>query len=270
MHARLACLAASLLVLGGCISAAPKSTEPPIQTSASVDATNGGVEGKVVTDEIQPIAAAEVAIVSLSKTVKTDEAGAFAFSHVAPGDYGLAATRIGYFQGNQKVTIKAGEIVKVQIVLKKVPVADAAYDEVMKFSGQLTTSDNCEGGGGRQDQLKDISWKEYTIPVNATKADGTDIQATHMVVKLKSKNATTTVDVDMYLYDGAGKEVDHGTSAAPDETMDKVKLFAPGAYKLIVWLCLGVQAEFGVTTTITYEQGERAKYVRDNPKSIEG
>jgi hypothetical protein len=260
------------LLLSGCVSAQPKaSSGPTIATNATVDATRGGIEGKVVTDELQPLAGADVAVPTLTETVRTDPAGAFAFSNVAPGDHTVLATRIGYFQGTQKVSVKAGEVAKVQIVLAKVPVSDPAFDEVMKFAGHLTVPMTCEprrSQGSDLEQTRGISWQEYKIPINASKPDGTELLAIRGKFELKSTPNAATVDVDMFLLDPTGKLIDQGTSGSPDELIDRMKVMAPGEYRLHVCFWAGAVSDYKITVTITYEQGERAKFLKANPKSI--
>lgn len=257
----LLCLVLAVM-LSGCAGGAAKSSGQPPMPAATATAATGGLDGHVVTDEIQPIAGAQVALLPGNVSVKTGDDGRFAFSRLDPGKYTVAALKIGYHQSAKVVQVKAGEITPLEIILDRIPIADPPFDVVHRFEGNLTVGDAsfCEED---EDLLKGITWNEYPIVVPDAKEDGTPLAAVQTVIDLRSTNASGTIDIDMYLYDSKGKEIAAGTSSAPHETIDYGRLLPADNYRLFVCFWLGAVANYKITITITYEQGERAIYERE-------
>lgn len=263
-------LLALLLAFSGCVGGTPTSTDAPIATEATVNDSTGGIEGLVTDDELVPISGAQVSVVG-GQPVRTDEAGRFALSNLEPKMHVLFATRLGYFEKQAKAEVKVGEVARVDIVLQKIPVAEPRFNEVTKWDDKLPVSDACaeRDSGQWREETRGFTWQRYMIPVNATKPDGTDLLAIEMDIDLKHKTSDVTLDIDMRLYDKAGKQLQTSGSAGADEHINLQKVMPPGEYFLHVCYWAGAQAEYRITTTITYEQGERATYLRANPKEID-
>ena len=258
------------MLVAGCAEAGPTTTSAPPPPTASVDKATGGIEGQVLTDELQPIAGADVGVFG-GASVKTGADGAFAFSGLEPGDHTLAASRIGYEQTTQKASVKAGEVTTVKLILKNIPIGEASFNETFKFADKLTLSNACEPqreGEQPLEQLRGISWQEYPVQINATKPDGTDLLATRLQVELKSTENAATVDIDVYLYNEKGTRFALSNGGGPNENVDHQKILEPGKIRVHVCFWVGATAEYKVSATVTYEQGERAKYFRANPKEI--
>ena len=253
-----------LVLLAGCVgdAGAVKSDGPPT-VAEKTDAT-GGIEGNVVTDEIEPIASAQVALSGGNASTKTAADGGFAFSRVEPGMYTLVAARIGYFESLQKVTVVAGEIAKTQIILNRIPVAEPSFNETWKFRDVLPVSAACLERG--TEQTRGYTWDEYVFTINATKPDGVELAAVYTEVLMRKGTSDASLDVDMYLYDPEGKEIGESTSGDADEEITIEKILKPGSYKIQACNWSGAQADYLLTITITYEQGEAAAFAKKPKK----
>jgi hypothetical protein len=266
------------LLFGGCVGSGPGAgpTTPPVETEATVDATTGGIEGLVTDDELAPIGSAEVALVGGAGSVRTDAGGKFAFSKLEPGEHTVVVNRLGYFSKSVRTTVVAGEVSRVDVVIQQIPVAEPGFDEVMKWPDKLPVSDACAEREAHRaepnewpEQTRGVTWQRYTVPVNATKPDGTDLLAIRMQIDLKHQTSDATIDIDMILYSPEGKELKSGGSDKADEYIDMQSVMKPGNYLVQVCYWGGAQAEYKITATISYEQGDRATYLRTHTKEIE-
>ena len=77
---------------------------------AAAQGTGSGIiTGRVVGTQQQPIAAAQVYIVSTQNGSRSDDEGRYRIVNVAPGTYLVRATRIGYEAAAQTITVAAGQ-----------------------------------------------------------------------------------------------------------------------------------------------------------------
>ncbi|MBI2077752.1 MAG: carboxypeptidase regulatory-like domain-containing protein [Euryarchaeota archaeon] len=278
---RLVALAAVLvLAFSGCVDSGDGTTassQPPAPTEATVDASTGGIEGVVTDDELVPIADANVGIAGKDLVGKTSAGGRFAFSQLDPADYNVMVERIGYFSKTVKASVKAGEVTRLDIVLERIPVSEEGFDDVAKFSDQLPASDACaareaydlEAIDAWPEPTRGVTWQKYPVTVNATKPDGTDLLAIRMRIELKHQPSDATVDIDIRLVDAADVVLGNGWTDGADESIDYQKVLKPGTYDVYVCYWAGAQADYKITVTTSYEQGERATYLRAHPKEIE-
>jgi hypothetical protein len=254
------------VLLAGCVGGEAAEKPAPEPTATASDST-GGIEGHIITDEIQPIAGAQVKLHNQNTTLTTKEGGAFAFSELEPGTYTILAAALGYFSNQVKVQVVAGEITdKVLIILDRIPVAAPSFDEIIKFEDTLIVSDTCPGAPDGTEGAQGIVWQDYKLPINASKEDGTPLAAVRTFIELKSQPDAATVDIDLYLLDPKGTQLQSSTSAGPDENITVKKILEPGEYTVRVCLWLGANAHYSLTMTITYEQGEAALYAREKGK----
>jgi len=260
-----AALAATLfLLVSGCVGTSGSSSQvPPPATAEKTDDT-GGIEGTVVDDELVPISKAQVGLAQRNASTQTGEDGGFAFSRIEPGAYTIVAARLGYFEAYKQVTVIAGEITKVQLTLDRIPISEPAFNETWKIRDQLPISTGCADRGN--EATKGHSWDEYPIPINATKPDGTELAAIYTDLDLKHGTGDAAVDIDMYFYDPTGKQVGSSAGGTADEHISVDKLLKPGIYKLQVCFWLGAVADYQITVTITYEQGEAASFAKKPKK----
>lgn len=96
-------------LLAGCTSNAPKDTsdDPAAFDDVVVTSTTGAIRGVVVSEAIVPIAGALVVLPD-GKEQRTDDEGAFVFSGLAPGDYFLTVSKIGFTTVQTSATVVAG------------------------------------------------------------------------------------------------------------------------------------------------------------------
>jgi len=253
------------IVLSGCVGQEPKETTPPAPTASKTDST-GAIEGHVITDEIQPIRGAQVAIHGKEMSMTTDDAGAFAFSNLEPGEYTVLAAALGYFSKQDVVTVVAGEIEDANIILDRIPIAAPNFTEVFKFEDTLIVSDACPNAPEGTEGGQGIIWQDYPLMINGSKADGTPLAASYVSIDLQSQPDAGTIDIDLYLLDSTGDAVKSSESSGPDENITMKKGLLPGEYTVRACLWLGANAHYTITMSVTYEQGEAALYFREKSK----
>ena len=117
-------------VLSGCVGgggqaslAVPSSEAPPTET---------GVSGSVVDDSLAPIMNAQVQVDDLAP-VLTGPAGEFMVA-TEPGERRVVAGALGFTSVARTVSVAAGEVVDIQIMLEPLPVIEP-YIEPIVFEG---------------------------------------------------------------------------------------------------------------------------------------
>ncbi len=73
---------------------------------AEILAQSGKLEGKIIDETGSPVAYATVQITELKYGVSTDAEGFFSFGEIAPGNYTLLISHVGYATVEKKITIK--------------------------------------------------------------------------------------------------------------------------------------------------------------------
>lgn len=250
------------LILAGCAGPEKDDKLPPPPSASKSDST-GGIEGHTITDEIQPIRNAQVALSGHNQSTVTDAAGAFAFSNLEPGEYTILAAALGYFSAQSNVAVVAGEITDANIMLDRIPIAAPNFTEVFQFEDTLIASDACPNAPQGSEGGQGIIWQDYPLTINESKPDGTPLAASYTSIELKSQPDAATVDIDLYLLDSKGESVKTSESGGPDENITIKKLLPPDNYIVRACLWLGANAHYTLTMSVTYEQGEAALYVRE-------
>lgn len=261
----------TLLLVAGCVGGESATDGTPIPTQAEVDATTGGIEVQVTDDEVVPIEGAQVGLVGSDARGTTDRAGRVAFSNLVPQRYVVIVGRLGYFDAQSPAEVRAGEVTKVSVVIDRIPISEPRFNDVYTWKDRLPVADACAERDANNwlEPTRGLTWQTYNFQVNATKPDGTDLLAIRMDIVLKHQPADATIDIDMRLYDDKGNRLGTGGTSAADERIDLQKIMKPGKYLVFVCYWAGVQAEYKLTATMTYEQGDRAGYLRKNPGEIE-
>jgi sporulation protein YlmC with PRC-barrel domain len=101
----------------------------------------GTIVGKVSDIELndEPILFAQIEIKNSSKTAQTNFHGNFEISDVAPGDYTLVFSFLGYETIEVPVKVKNNETIRVNGKLKtKVIEIDTAFEDVLASSEKTT------------------------------------------------------------------------------------------------------------------------------------
>ncbi len=133
------------LVLAGCAGKAndtppgPSSSAPIGEVHCDGDLCAGnetGVEGTVTSDEALPLPGTEVALLELSLSVKSDDAGRYAFRETPPGTYTLVASKLGYESVAKKIEIAEGTISQHGIQLLPIAVVEP-YHETFVHRGRV-------------------------------------------------------------------------------------------------------------------------------------
>lgn len=134
--------------LAGCVESESGGLSPSTAPGPGVaagpaefDETTGALDGVVTDTELVPIPGAVVGLLAdetipTPVSVQTDEAGHFALSRVPPGDHVLAASALGFNSVTKRVTIEAGSVVAVSLLLEKLAVAVPYSSTVIKKGAQ--------------------------------------------------------------------------------------------------------------------------------------
>lgn len=81
--------------------------------------TFASIGGRVIDSLSQPIEGAVVNLNPSGKTAITDESGCFRFVGLEPKQYAVAVHKDGYDSDRKTVTVGAGEIVDITMILSK-------------------------------------------------------------------------------------------------------------------------------------------------------
>ncbi|HSC37475.1 MAG TPA: TonB-dependent receptor, partial [Chitinophagaceae bacterium] len=93
---------------------------------------DGSVKGTVSTSDGKPASDVTVSIPKIRKNVLTDDNGVFLFRHLAPGDYEIEISLVGYETTRQTVTVETGKAAVLSVQLK---VSGRQLDEVTITTG---------------------------------------------------------------------------------------------------------------------------------------
>jgi iron complex outermembrane recepter protein len=85
---------------------------------AAGQTASGTVIGTVRDSASAPLQGAVVKLLPLNVQGVTDNQGQYRFSAIAPGDYSVNASYIGFSAGNAEVTVSAGQTAKVDLTLQ--------------------------------------------------------------------------------------------------------------------------------------------------------
>jgi hypothetical protein len=243
--------------MAGCLGGTQDASQGGSDAAEASDSL-GAIEGRVVDDEWMPLKGADVTLLEAPASVKTDADGAFVFNDLEPRSYSLAALKIGYFQKTVQLDVAAGKVLEVDLILDRVPVADPPFDEATLFHGNVTAG--TAAGGPEPVVGEPVDAAEFTLTIPERKKDGTLLAAVFTQVELVPMEGPGTIDLDLYLLSPTGDVLGSSTSGGPHEVIQYDDILPAGDYTLRVYFWLGAAAEFDLTATVTYEQGEAAEY----------
>jgi iron complex outermembrane recepter protein len=103
----------------------------PISAAARND-KGTGVSGVVVTSDGQPAPGVSVYLQELQKGTQTGTNGDFAFRNIAPGEYHLVVSMMGFEKISQTVTVTQGNVTHLKIALQE---SSLTLDEVTITGG---------------------------------------------------------------------------------------------------------------------------------------
>lgn len=130
------------LLVSGCAepqaASAPSETAPAREDQSLLASNEGAIEGVVVDTSILPLPNVKIQLEESSANGKTlanttsDDAGAFAFRHLAPNVYRLRAILEGYGEASTLATVNAAETAQARIVLDSVASTDPYVSLVIR------------------------------------------------------------------------------------------------------------------------------------------
>lgn len=136
-------LVAGLVLLAGCAGKGSKEADlakHAPEPTASGDV--GSIAGSVWNEEDQPIVGAEVGLRETAETVRTDDFGNFTFNELPPAVYTVDVSRLGYGPYATVVTVVAGEILPLPIVLQEVEIPQEVQWRTIPYEGYIQCSYN--------------------------------------------------------------------------------------------------------------------------------
>jgi hypothetical protein len=111
-----------MLSIAGCVSSGATTAGPAAAVSAAFDDATGSIRGLVQTEDLAPIAGAQVGVLGTKIIGTTDAGGAYGLSYVPPGKAALAVQALGYASMSRSVDVVAGQIVEnTNFVLAALP-----------------------------------------------------------------------------------------------------------------------------------------------------
>lgn len=115
-------------ILAGCIGGDdPITADNGEDNGATHDDETGGIEGRILTVDLNEVARASIALVDGSELVaetRSGEDGRYSLSNVEPGDYRLQVSAACCRENVQGVTVKAGETISLDMQLERFTAAD--------------------------------------------------------------------------------------------------------------------------------------------------
>lgn len=122
-----------LLLLSGCAGSeeTPAAAVQFVAGSCSYDADAGAVSGRVLNEELMPLADAKVQLRELSRETSTAADGGFCFSDVAAGRYTIDLLKLGYNALSRAIDVAPGRISTLSAVLKAIPPLGEPRSEIL-------------------------------------------------------------------------------------------------------------------------------------------
>jgi hypothetical protein len=138
------------LALAGCAADDPSGDGQPPGPSAdtttagfqdvATSAATGGITGVVTDEALHPLVDARVAIAQAQQDNATDSLGLFGFAGLEAGAYTLTVEKVGFLAVTQTVSVAAGDVTKVKVVLLAAPSDTSAYHVTYLFRGYIEAS----------------------------------------------------------------------------------------------------------------------------------
>lgn len=135
---------ATLVLLAGCIGA-DEDDDEELEPGAVATEDTGGIEGIITNPAIEAIPDATVQLVEAGEETRTTMDGAFAFSHITPGEHTLRVEADDHISTERPVRVTAGIVETVDIVLAEAT-DETPYQHTIEMAGFI----EC-GVGWRQD-----------------------------------------------------------------------------------------------------------------------
>lgn len=136
-------LVALALLLAGCAGAPPPSRAP---STPPVSEDSGAVEGLVLSNDLEPIRGAQVAIQGLDREpVRSDDQGHFLLGDLEPKNHVIFVNALGYQALARPVEVLAGEITEIRFSLA--PVASLAPSSALDLKRGFIA---CGSGAGAE------------------------------------------------------------------------------------------------------------------------
>lgn len=165
----------TILLLAGCAATPPPTTkETPTTTAptATVSEEMGSIEGIVTNEESLPLQGASIGLQDSAIAAVTDAAGKFVFNDLAPGDYKVFASKLGFSSSARGVSVAAGEVAKVEMQLEAISLDNQPFYLTIPFEGYMQCSIsafspvncNAEGAAG-EDKTSWIVDVDRTYPL---------------------------------------------------------------------------------------------------------
>jgi hypothetical protein len=165
----LAVIASAGCIDGSAETAISSSAAPSSAPLPTADVSTGSISGKVVDDEVRPLAKARVVIAETQAETQTDQDGRFTFNGLEPGTFGILAQQLGYESAGQKVTVVAGEVAEVKIVLKPVTLDAEPYVAIVPRTALVHVGVTALSSLQNQSVVQSLACDPCRLPVHFEK-----------------------------------------------------------------------------------------------------
>ncbi|HEX9816192.1 MAG TPA: carboxypeptidase-like regulatory domain-containing protein [Candidatus Thermoplasmatota archaeon] len=118
-------------------SVEPQANDPIQPGDVDPNSPFGVVQGAVLNDEQIPIPGALVGLRETSFQSVTDANGNFLLRDVSPGSYALDVGALGFETQAREITVAAGQITSVSVLLVEISIVSEVYYEIIPHSGYL-------------------------------------------------------------------------------------------------------------------------------------
>ncbi len=203
----------SFLLAGCADDAGPAQEDEPTDAATGgdqFDSATGAIIGGVFNVEGLPVTDAELLLHPLGATTNSSADGTYAFSFIEPGEYTVAATRVGFEPASQRVRVNAGLASPLDLTLTETAVAQPRVDVLGPLNGYFQCRWSgvgqgpcayvllCESGTcADTQQVSDAVWKNDQLYVTF-ELDGEDWQ--EILFEARWTAATLATNPRMSIY----------------------------------------------------------------------
>lgn len=145
---------AVLLVLSGCSDRSGLAQTTPLAPATAVHSAGlGGIQGRVVDDELAPVANASLTLLGTNQSATTDSLGSFAFSQLEPQTYLIQLTHPSFRTTSHGVDVLVDEVAQVQIMMQRLPPPVPRIDAGHTWVAYLACAVAVQAGAERRTQM---------------------------------------------------------------------------------------------------------------------
>lgn len=131
------------ILLAGCAHPSAIITDPLAseEAQATVDGETGAIQGKVLDEELAPLAGADITIATVKRTTQTDAHGAFSMGGLPAGRFDVVAQHFGHVSATRVVQVTLDAVAEVSFQLRSYTLpGNESLLEVDEYRGFINCS----------------------------------------------------------------------------------------------------------------------------------